>query len=110
MATDRLSLKLRAKTINPLRRDYRGRENEFTNEIVQLDKLDISRCHMVLAACPSPSTGTSMEIFYAWTLGKPVYSVVPNGVTVSPWLSYHSTRVCPTFDKAIKAIREAVKQ
>lgn len=110
MVRREFSLKLCAKSLDPMRRDYRGKEDESVNEIVQLDKLDVERCDMILAACPKPSVGTSMEIFYAWTLGKPVYAVVPDGAPVSPWLRYHSTRICSTFEEAIQAVREAVQQ
>ena len=96
-------------TIDPMRRDYRGRESESVNEIVELDKLDVINADFILASCPKPSVGTSMEIFYAWTLGKPVVSVVPKGAPISPWLRYHSTKIVQTFTDAIWWIKEASK-
>lgn len=92
-------------TLDPMRRDYRGREDDCVSEIVTLDKVDVSCSDVILAMCPRPSVGTSMEIFFAWTLGKPVYVVAPTGAPVSPWLRYHSTRVCKSLNEAIEAIK-----
>lgn len=91
-------------TIDPMRRDYRGVELDSVNEIVVLDKADVRSCNVVLASCPKPSVGTSMEVFYAWTLDIPVVCVVPDGVAVSPWLKYHSTKIVSTFADAYKFI------
>lgn len=86
-------------TLDPMRRDYRGREAESVNEIVELDKIDVDECDAVIANCPMPSVGTSMEVFYAWQLGKPIAVVAPE--PVSPWLRYHSTKVFATIKEAI---------
>lgn len=91
--------------INPMRRDYRGVELECVNEIVELDKLDVRACDIVIASCPKPSVGTSMEVLYAWSIGKPVMSVVPDGAPVSPWLKYHSTKIVSTFSEATDWIK-----
>jgi hypothetical protein len=105
-AKSRQGLGLMVNTLDPMRRDYRGREDDCVNEIVELDKIDVRDSTVVLAMCPKPSVGTSMEIFYAWTIGVPVFSVVPEGSPVSPWLKYHSTRVCKTLEEACTAIKE----
>jgi nucleoside 2-deoxyribosyltransferase len=86
-------------TLDPMRRDYRGREAESVNEIVELDKIDVQECDVVIANCPKPSVGTSMEVFYAWELGKKIAAIAPE--PVSPWLRYHSTRVFGTIKEAI---------
>lgn len=91
-------------TIDPMKRDYRGKEGNSYREIVDLDKIDVRSCDIILANCPTPSVGTSMEVFYAWTLGKPVVAVVPTGGKVSPWLRYHTTKVCETMRDAIEWI------
>jgi len=90
------------KTIDPMKRDYRGREAESYREIVELDKLDVRACDVVLANCPKPSVGTSMEIFYAWQIGRPVVAVVEG--SVSPWLRYHATKICSTVKEACEWI------
>lgn len=100
----------RAKQIFPnaidqMRREYRGWEDDCISEIVGLDKADIVACDAVLANCPKPSVGTSMEIFFAWTLGKRVVSVVPDRNTASPWLLYHSDAVVETLAEAFQTLK-----
>ncbi len=80
-------------TLDPMRRDYRGREVECFIEIVDLDKRDVIDCDVVLANCPKPSVGTSMEIFFAWQLGKRIICIVPDKTKASPWLRYHAQLV-----------------
>lgn len=92
-------------TINPLRRDYRGRETHSIKELVEADKADIEAADVVLAYCPKPSAGTSMEVYLGWSLNKKVIVVVPTG-PVSPWLQYHATRVVPSLFGAVLAIRD----
>lgn len=91
------------KTIDPMRRDYRGRESTNASEIVHGDLQDIQACTCVLANCAKPSWGTAMEIFYAHSIGKPVYAVVPSG-PVSPWLEFHAY-VLHSLGDAITRIR-----
>lgn len=90
--------------INPLRRDYRGMELEHLNEIVVLDKIDIDNSDVVLANSFKPSAGTSMEIFYAYTKGKPIVSIIPTDEPVSPWIKYHSTKTVLSLPSGIKWI------
>lgn len=86
--------------IDPMARDYRGREDVNWDEIVYQDKLAISGCSCVLANVPRPSFGSAMEILFAWELGKPVFAVAAG--PVSPWLRYHATAVFPTLEAAIE--------
>ena len=87
-------------TLDPMRRDYRGREEECTVEIVEGDKDDICQSTALLVNHPKPSVGTAMEILYAWELGKRVYVVAPSSASVSPWLRYHSTVIVHSFEEA----------
>jgi nucleoside 2-deoxyribosyltransferase len=86
--------------LDPMRRDYRGREDEAVSEIVERDKEDIEDSDVVLANCWQPSPGTSMEILYAWEHGIPVYAILPPGARVSPWYRYHA-RVFHALEDAI---------
>lgn len=86
-------------TIDPMKRDYRGKEAESYREIVELDKLDVRVCDIVLAMCPKPSVGTSMEVLYAWQLGRPVVVVATD--SISPWLRYHATKIVGTIAEAV---------
>lgn len=91
-------------TLDPMRRDYRGREAECVAEIVIGDLKDIADSDVVLAMCNRPSWGTAMEIYHAAIIvGIPVYTVVPLDVAVSPWLSHHSA-IFTSLDSAIDAI------
>lgn len=82
---------------DPMVRDYRGQEGDFYREIVDLDKRDIRQSDIVIVNYIKPSVGTSMEVFYAWTLGKPIIVVAKRGTRISPWLQYHSTCIVETF-------------
>lgn len=93
-------------SIDPMRRDYRGIEMESVNEIVQLDKIDVEVCDVVIANCPKPSVGTSMEVFYAWTLNRPVVAIVPEGQIPSPWLKYHATTLVHSVRDAIEWVNK----
>lgn len=94
-------------TIDPMRRDYRGREVESVNEIVELDKIDVMNADVVLVNYDKPSVGTSMEVLYAWERGKLVVVVAKEGASISPWLRYHSHRICHSFGDALAWIAEA---
>lgn len=79
--------------LSPMSRDYRGKEAELVEEIVEGDKADIDASDIVIAYCPKPSVGTSMEVLYAWERDKHVIVLAPPGTSVSPWLKYHSHEV-----------------
>ncbi len=93
--------KLNCETIDPTRISYKDRP---AKEIVELDKSDIDSCSHILVYFIRPSVGTSMEVIYSWAKGKQVYLVNPNGVELSPWLVYHSSKVFNTLDDAINEL------
>jgi nucleoside 2-deoxyribosyltransferase len=92
-------------TIDPMVRDYRGKEAESYREIVDLDKRDVRNADVILVNYDKPSVGTSMEVFYAWTLGKPIVVWCRPGTVISPWLRYHSTIILHSLPDVITAIR-----
>ena len=97
--------RLKCDTLDPMRRDYRGKEDESVGEIVHGDLEDIDKSDVVLASCVRPSWGTAMEIHYAaYIAHKPVFAVVPEGRAVSPWLRYYTEAVYATFDEAVDHI------
>ena len=107
----RLDARLRLpkhKMVDPMVRDYRGREEECLNEIVELDKKDIDGSDVILVNFPKPSVGTCMEIMYAWERDKTIIIVVPKGVSQSPWLKYHSDFIVDTFEEAYKLLEDTV--
>lgn len=89
------------KCIDPMARDYRGREAEAYREIVELDKIDVAEADILLVNYYKPSVGTSMEILYAWQLGKRVIAVCPRDAVISPWLRYHAHHLAHSFDEAL---------
>jgi hypothetical protein len=99
-------------SIDPMRRDYRGRESfsgresTHVDEIVELDKVDVEEADALLVNHPNPSVGTSMEVFFAWTFGKYIVVVCPEGVTQSPWMIYHSDHIVHTFEEAYNLLDE----
>lgn len=90
--------------LDPMARDYRGKEDESVEDIVEGDKADIDQCEAVIAYCPKPSVGTSMEVLYAHMNAQICVVVVPAGAPVSPWLRYHATRVCPSVYGAVRVV------
>lgn len=106
------------KFLDPMVRDYRGREDECVGEIVEGDKADIDACDIFLAYCWQVSWGTAMEIYYAWERWgypqgrkpkKHIILVVPEGSRISPWLRHHSDLIIPTLADARQAIIDYVQ-
>ncbi len=93
-----------ADTLDPMRRDYRGREDQCVEEIVTGDKADIDTCDALLVCYDKPSVGTSMEILYAWQKQKLIVIVAGEDARISPWLRYHATRIVNSFEEACKII------
>lgn len=89
--------------LDPMRRDYRGAEDQSVETIVSGDIKDIDDSDIVLAVADAPSWGTAMEIFYANSIS--VYVVTVCGQSrISPWLSKHSSAIFPTLIAAIDHI------
>lgn len=93
-------------SIDPMKRDYRGVEKLLYREIVDLDKRDIRNSDIILVNYDKPSVGTSMEVFYAWTLGIPVVVWCKEDAKLSPWLIYHSTSIVYSLFQAVEKIKE----
>lgn len=77
------------KALDPMRRDYRGRQDECYAKIVEQDKKDIDAADIVIVRYTRPSVGTSMEMLYAWEKEKFVILWADQGIPLSPWLIYH---------------------
>ena len=93
---------LNHETIDPMRRDYRGKEADNCDEIVLGDLADIKGCDFLLVNATKPSWGTAMEIVYARFMDKTIVAFTGDS-PVSPWLAYH----CHTF-KTIEQACEAI--
>lgn len=81
------------KAIDPMARDYRGRELEpgIAKEIVENDKADIDGCDVILVNYVKPSIGTAMEILYGWERGKRIIIVCEAETALSPGCSIITT-------------------
>lgn len=90
--------------LDPMRRDYRGREDDCVAEIVAGDLQDIDQADALIVAATRPSWGTAMETFYASRAGK-VVVIVCEAERVSPWLRHHATCLMSTLADAIRLLR-----
>lgn len=97
------------RCLDPMRRDYRGVESVAYREIVDLDKKDVRNSDVILVNYVKPSVGTSMEVFYAHSIGKPVVVWCEEKANLSPWMVYHSSTIVHTesdaFDACLRCVR-----
>lgn len=93
-------------TLDPMRRDYRGVEDESVIDIVELDKVDIANSDALIVNYDKPSVGTSMEILHAFERSKIVVVVAKEGTRISPWMRYHSHRITPSFSSAVTELQK----
>src|SRR5690348_16833160 len=86
--------------IDPMDRDYRGKERGHAQDIVNADLFDILLSDAVLVYAERPSWGTAMELVYARMLGKPVFAIY-SGYEPSPWLEYHTITRFPSIETCV---------
>ena len=98
------------KVLDPMRRDYRGKEAENVDQIVEFDKIDLMNSDIILVNYDAPSVGTSMEILYAFERGKWVIVVAAEGTRISPWMTYHSHAIVRSFGDALRWIELVVME
>ncbi len=93
--------------IDPMRRDFRDREIDSANEIVEFDLQDVRDADIILVNYGKPSIGTSMEVFYAaHDLGKFVIAFSPfTYQDMSPWMVKFCTKILPDLDAAIAYVK-----
>lgn len=91
------------ETIDPMRRDYRGIEDQSVNQIVMGDLKDIKDSGFVLVNATKPSWGTAMEIVYACGERLKIVAFVGDA-RVSPWLRYHCDSIVKTIEEAVEII------
>jgi nucleoside 2-deoxyribosyltransferase len=86
--------------IDPLVRDYRGREDSVVHELVATDKQWIEDSDIVLVNANVPSWGTAMEVLHAFVHGKHVVAFT-NATSISPWLKAHTSELFGTLADAL---------
>ena len=94
--------------LDPMRRNFKDREVDSANEIVEFDLQDVREADIILVNYNKTSIGTAMEVFYAsHDLGKFVVAFSPFSFQdCSPWMVKHCTKILPTLDAAIGYIRD----
>jgi hypothetical protein len=92
--------------LDPLRRNFRDREIDSANEIVEFDLQDVRDADLLLVNYCKPSLGTAMEVFYAGhDLGKFVIAFSPfSFADSSPWMVRFCTKILPDLESAITYI------
>lgn len=94
--------------LDPMRRNFKDREVDSANEIVEFDLQDIRDADILLVNYNKPSIGTAMEVFYAsHDLRKFVVAFSPYSFKdCSPWMVRFCTKILPTLEDACAYIRE----
>jgi len=94
--------------LDPMRRNFKDREFDSANEIVEFDLQDVRDADILLVNYNKNSIGTSMEVFYAaHDLGKFVVAFSPYPFKdCSPWMVRYCTKILPGFEEAIKYIQD----
>jgi nucleoside 2-deoxyribosyltransferase len=93
--------------IDPMRRNFKDREVDSANEIVEFDLQDVRDADILLVNYSKNSIGTSMEVFYAaHDLGKFVVAFSPFSFQdSSPWMVRYCTKILPSLQDAVRYIR-----
>lgn len=96
------------KLLDPMRRNFKDREVDSANEIVEFDLQDIRDADIVLVNYNKSSVGTSMEVFYAaHDLQKFVVAFSPFSFQdSSPWMVRFCTKILPNLEAACHYIEE----
>ena len=94
--------------LDPMRRNFKDREVDSANEIVEFDLQDVREADIVLVNYNKASIGTAMEVFYAsHDLGKFVVAFSPfTFEECNPWMVKFCTKILPTLEASIEYIKE----
>lgn len=93
--------------LDPMRRNFKDREVDSANEIVEFDLQDIRNADILLVNYNKASIGTSMEVFYAsHNMGKFVVAFSPFSFKdSSPWMVKYCTKILPSLEESIDYIK-----
>lgn len=94
--------------LDPMRRNFKDREVDSANEIVEFDLQDVRDADIVLVNYNKASVGTSMEVFFAsHVLQKFVIGFSPFSFQdCSPWMVRFCTKILPSLESATAYINE----
>lgn len=93
--------------LDPMRRNFKDREVDSANEIVEFDLQDVRDADILLVNYDKPSIGTAMEVFYAaHDLGKFVVAFSPfQFKDCSPWMVRYCTKILPSLEAACEYLK-----
>lgn len=93
--------------LDPMRRNFKDREVDSANEIVEFDLQDVRDADILLVNYDKPSIGTAMEVFYAaHDLGKFVVAFSPFSFKdCSPWMVRYCTKILPSLEAACEYLK-----
>lgn len=94
--------------LDPMRRNFKDREVDSANEIVEFDMQDIRDADILLVNYSKNSIGTAMEVFYAsYDLGKFVVAFSPfDFKDCNPWMIRFCTKILPSLEDSLRYIHE----
>jgi nucleoside 2-deoxyribosyltransferase len=94
--------------LDPMRRNFKDREVDSANEIVEFDLQDVRDADIILVNYNKASIGTAMEVFHAsHNLGKFVVAFSPfTFKDCSPWMVRFCTKILPSLEEACRYIKE----
>lgn len=94
--------------LDPMRRNFKDREVDSANEIVEFDLQDVRDADIILVNYNKPSIGTAMEVFYAaHDLQKFVVAFSPFSFQeCNPWMVRFCTKILPDLESAMDYIIE----
>lgn len=87
-------------------RDFRGKEIDNENQIVQGDLEDVVSCGCILGNYSVPGWGTGMETWFAYSLQKPIVAYVEPDARVSPWIA----KVAGGYANVERSVEAATKR
>ncbi len=92
--------------LDPMRRNFKDREVDSANEIVEFDLQDVREADIILVNYNKASIGTAMEVFYAsHDLGKFVVAFSPfDFQNCNPWMVRFCTKILPSLERAVDYI------
>jgi nucleoside 2-deoxyribosyltransferase len=92
--------------LDPMRRDYRGIEDQNVAAIIEGDLDDIRASDALLVMAERPTWGTAMELAEAYALCLHCVAVV-SASRISPWLRHHA-EIVSTLDEGIQLVLRGV--
>jgi nucleoside 2-deoxyribosyltransferase len=87
--------------VDPMIRDYRGREAQNAHDIVDGDLADIRTCDAVIVKADAPSWGTAMEVGFAAREAHLTVVAFAAPPFPSPWLLVHCRAFAASLDQAV---------